>query len=107
MAAIHDIRFEQLARTAPQSLLPWSASDISYLQQNLSSIGDSFGLRALPYLPLQSMNGQALARHLAQLRSRLCPQTPDQDLALGRLESVFRLVASAIQVMRYIHRDVM
>ncbi|MCR6630619.1 MAG: hypothetical protein NVV74_11535 [Magnetospirillum sp.] len=98
MGAIHDIRYERLAREAPDVPLAMGAEDQDYLLRHLHAVGEAFDVRAVPDTPLAAMSGRSLARHLARLRSWLDPQTLDQQLALGRLESVFRLVASAVRL---------
>lgn len=98
MGAIHDIRFERLAREAADRPLPLCAEDLDYLHRHLTAVGEAFGLRAVPDVPLDLLSVRALARHVARLRSWIEPQTLEQQLALGRLESVFRLVASAARL---------
>lgn len=98
MGAIHDIRFERLAREAVDRPLSLCAEDQEYLLRHLKAVGDAFGLRAVPDVPLDLLSGRALARHVARLRSWVEPQTLEQQLALGRLESVFRLLASAVRL---------
>lgn len=98
MGAIHDIRFERLAREAADRPLPLCVEDQDYLLRNLRAVGDAFGLDATPDVPLDAMSGRALARHLARLRTWIEPQSLEQQLALGRLESVFRLLASAARL---------
>jgi|AGTN01.1.fsa_nt_gi hypothetical protein len=100
MPVIHDIRFERLARQAPDhSPLPLSPEDRDYVLANLTAVGDAFGLRATPHAPLSDMTARGVVRHLAAVRTWLDPQTQEQVLALGRLESVYRLLASAVRVM--------
>lgn len=100
MPAIHDIRFERLARQAPErELLPLSPEDREYVVSNLAAVGDAFGVAAVPDVPLSVLPARAVARHLAAVRSLLVPCSQEQDLALGRMESVFRLVASAVRVI--------
>lgn len=98
MGAIHDIRFERLAREAVDRPLPLCAEDQDYLLRHLRAVGDTFGLQAAPDVPLNVMTVRAVARHLARLRTRIEPQNLEQQLALGRLESVFRLLASAARL---------
>src|SRR5512145_1487253 len=98
MGVLHDIRFERLARTADDRPLPLCAEDCDYVMRHLEAVGAAFGLRAVPDVALQYMTGRAIARHLARLRPLLMPQSLEQHLALGRLESVFRLVASAVRL---------
>lgn len=100
MAAIHDIRFERLARQAPDNIpLPLSEDDQDYVIANLTAVGDVFHLAAVPGVSLGVIPAKAVAGHLAALRSRLHAENQEQQLALGRLESVFRLVASAVRVL--------
>lgn len=99
MSAVHDIRFERLARQAPEhELLPLSPDDCGYVVTNLAAVGDAFGVNAVPQVPLSVLPARAIARHLAAVRSLLVPCGQEQDLALGRMESVFRLVASAVRI---------
>lgn len=98
MGAIHDIRFERLAREAADRPLRLCAEDQATLLRHLRVVGESFGLRAAPDVPLDVMTARALVRHLARLRTRLEPSSLGQHLALGRLDSVFRLVASAVRL---------
>lgn len=100
MAAIHDIRFERLAREAPDSPLPLTDEDREYVARHLQAVADAFAVAAVPGVPLSLLSGRALATHLARLRVSLDPKDQDQALALGRLESVFRLVASAVRLSR-------
>lgn len=100
MPAIHDIRFERLVRQAPErDLLPLSTEDQNYVVANLAAVGDAFSVAAVPDAPLSRMPARAVARHLAVVRSLLVPCSQEQDLALGRMESVFRLVASAVRLI--------
>lgn len=100
MGAIHDIRFERLAREAADSPLTLCAEDQDYLLRHLQAVGEAFDMRAVPDVPLHLMTVRGLARHVAQLRSWIDPCTLEQQLALGRLESVFRLLASAARLAR-------
>lgn len=98
MGAIHDIRFERLAREAADRPLCLGAEDQDYLLRHLRAVGEAFAVAAVPAVPLRYMSGRGLARHLSRLRSWLAPCTLEQHLALGRLESVFRLLASAVRL---------
>lgn len=98
MGAIHDIRFERLAREAADRPLALGAEDFIYLQRHLVAVGEAFGVAAVPDVSLACLSGRALTGHLARLRARLCPETLEQQLALGRLESVYRLLASAVRL---------
>lgn len=98
MGAIHDIRFERLAREAADRPFSLCAEDRDYLLRQLRAVGDAFDLRATPDAPLEVMTLRALTRHVARLRSWIEPQSLEQQLALGRLESVFRLLASAVRL---------
>ncbi len=98
MAAIHDIRFERLAREAADRPLPLCAEDLDYLTRHLQAVGAAFGCRAVPDVPLRYLGGRTIARHLARLRASVQVVTFEQQLALGRLESVFRLIASATRL---------
>ncbi len=98
MGVIHDIRFERLAREAADRLVPLCPEDRAYVLAHLAAVEDAFGVRAVPDVPLRHMTGRALARHLARLRPQLAPQGLEQELALGRLEGVFRLVAAAVRL---------
>lgn len=101
MGAIHDIRFERLAREAPDRPLSLCAEDQDYLRRHLEAVGAAFDLRAIPDAPLNLLSVRSLAEHLARLRSWIDPQTLEQQLALGRLESVFRLLASAARLAEF------
>lgn len=105
MGAIHDIRFERLARAAADRRMGLCAEDREYLLRHLRAVGDAFGISsAVPDVPLNVITARAFARHLARLRSGIAPQTLEQHLALGRLEGVFRLLASAVRLSgRYSH----
>lgn len=101
MSNVHDLRIEALARRAPEQPLKLSEDDRAYVLKHLAAVEEAFGIRAVPDVPLTLMPARAFVRHLAGLRAGLDPQGLEQRLALGRLESVFRLVASAIAVMGY------
>lgn len=98
MAAIHDIRFERLAREAADQPLPLCAEDQDYLTRHLEAVGEAFACRAVPDVALRYLSGRTIARHLARLRASVQAETFEQHLALGRLESVFRLIASAARL---------
>lgn len=98
MGAIHDIRFERLARQAADKPLCLCREDEDYILRHLAAVGAAFALRAAPDVPLNVMSGRALTRHVARLRSWLEPATLEQQLALGRLESVYRMLASAVRL---------
>lgn len=100
MAAIHDIRFERLAREAADQPLPLCAEDQDYLTRHLQAVGEAFGCRAVPDVSLRYLSGRTIVRHLARLRASVDAVTLEQHLALGRLESVFRLLASAVRLTK-------
>ncbi|MGE5476239.1 MAG: hypothetical protein ACM3Q1_06265 [Bacteroidales bacterium] len=78
--------------------MPLCAEDRDYLLRHLRAVGEAFGVNAVPDVPLRVMPARALARHLARLRSTIQAECFEQELALGRLESVYRLLASATRL---------
>lgn len=95
---IADFRIEKLIRRAPLAPLPLSDDDRAYVERHLDAVGLAFDIDVRPP-PLTMLPARALVRHLGRLRETLVPDTFDRRLALGRLESVLRLVESAIALM--------
>ena len=79
MGAIHDIRFERLAREAADKPLLLCREDEEYVLRHLSAVGAAFALHATPEVPLNTMGARALARHVARLRTGLEPATLEQQ----------------------------
>ena len=98
MAAIHDIRFERLSREAPDRPLALCPEDWAYVARHFDAVGEAFDVAASPAVPLSMLTGRALARHLARVRASVVAETLEQHLALGRLESVYRLLASVVRL---------
>ncbi len=93
---VADFRIERLVRRAPASALPLSEDDRAYVLRHLDAIGEEFGCETRPPVPLEALPGKALVRHLGELRARLVPDSLPRRLAVGRLESLLRLVETAI-----------
>lgn len=96
MTQIIDISHERLARRAPTYPLALDETDHAYILANLDEIGESFQCRARPDVSLSILPARSLVRYLIYLEQNLPPETLEQRLAIGRLESIFRLVATAI-----------
>lgn len=94
--AVADFRIESLVRRAPSAPLALSEDDRAYVLRHLDAIGEEFDIDARPAAPLAILPAKALVRHLGELRAALVADTLARRLALGRLESVLRLVESAI-----------
>jgi hypothetical protein len=99
-----DFRTQSLIRRAPTAPLDLCADDRAYIDGYLAVVGEALGREARPRVPLTVLPARAFVAHLAELRATLNPHDFDQRLALGRLESVLRLVETAITVMEHRRR---
>lgn len=99
-----DFRTQSLIRRAPLVPLDLCADDRAYIDGYLAVVGEALGREARPQVPLTMLPARSFVAHLAELRAILDPHDFDHRLALGRLESVFRLVETAIAVMEHRRR---
>lgn len=95
-----DLSLRRLARGAPSHPLPLDSGDQVYITEQLSIIAEVFGVRAVPDVPLAYLSGRDMVSHCLRLRETLQPVTPEQFLAFGRLQSVFRLLGFACDMVR-------
>ena len=94
-ASIAYLSDERLIRRAPAAPLPLSAEDQRYILNCLREVGRAFGQDVLPDIPLDHLPGQAVIRHLLELRRTLHPQSADQRSAHGGLISALLLADTA------------
>jgi hypothetical protein len=94
-----NFRIKRLAHRAPAVPLAISDDDRAYVLRHLDAVAEAFGVKAVPDVALSLLPANAFVRHLGDLHARCRAQDLEQRLALGRLESVLRLVESAVTVM--------
>lgn len=96
---VADIRIESLRRRAPLAPLALSQGDCDYVLRNLDVIGEAFEVDARPPAPLALIPARSLVQHLGHLRATLVADGLERRLARGRLESVLRLVETAVALL--------
>jgi hypothetical protein len=86
---------ERLIRRAPDHPLALGADDQAYLLSCLREIERSFGVSAVPDLPLTVLPGRSLMRRLVGLHRTLRPADAEQRTTLGRLAGAILLLDTA------------
>ena len=90
-----DLAGERLVRKTPNHILPLDQSDQDYIRAGLLAVQETFGIAALPDVPIALMPGRTLMRLLVDLRAKLRPRTPEQTAAWGRLAGAILVLDTA------------
>lgn len=95
-APVVNFAAENMVRRTPDHIVAMDKSDLDYIRDSLTDIGQTFGVAALPDIPLHLLPARALMRRLVDLRTSLKPQTQEQGVTLGRLAGAILRLDTAV-----------